>query len=146
MVKILAALALALSTMPALAQYSVIIQKPYLWKVVRIIDADTIEVEARWLPPELGQTIDIRLNGVDGPEKGGRAKCDRERSLSNQAVGTLSQILASGQPQIQLIGWDKFGGRVDGDIYVNGKSVTAILLERGLIKPYDGATKPDWCT
>ena len=42
---------------------------PYDWKVVRTVDGDTVEVEATWLPAELGKTIRIRIYGVDTPEK-----------------------------------------------------------------------------
>ncbi len=52
----------------------------YQWPVVRVIDGDTVVVDASTdLPPELAE-LKVRLRGVDTPEKGGRAKCDEERA------------------------------------------------------------------
>ncbi|MCY4502217.1 MAG: thermonuclease family protein, partial [Alphaproteobacteria bacterium] len=51
----------------------------YSWPVVRVVDGDTVKVDASAdLPPELA-SLSIRLRGVDTPEKGGRAKCETER-------------------------------------------------------------------
>ena len=45
----------------------------YAWPVVRVIDGDTIVVDASAdLPPELAD-LRVRLRGVDAPEKGHRA-------------------------------------------------------------------------
>ena len=51
----------------------------YAWPVLRVVDGDTIAVDAsRDLPPELAR-LNVRLRGVDTPEKGGRARCPFER-------------------------------------------------------------------
>ena len=47
---------------------------PYDWKVTRVLDGDTVEFEAKFLPPELGDKLKIRVLGVDTPEKAPRAK------------------------------------------------------------------------
>ena len=51
----------------------------YAWPVLRFVDGDTVAIHASTdLPPELAR-INVRLRGVDTPEKGGRAKCPSER-------------------------------------------------------------------
>ena len=49
------------------------------------------------------------------------------------------------QFQVTLYGWDKFGGRVLGDILVNGQSVRAALIQNGLAREYFGEAKQSWC-
>jgi endonuclease YncB( thermonuclease family) len=52
----------------------------------------------------------------------------------------------SGQKfQVTLYAWDKFGGRVLGDIIVNGQSVRAGLIANGLAREYYGEAKQSWC-
>ena len=48
----------------------------YAWPVVRMIDGDTVAVDASAdMPPELAE-VRVRLRGVDAPETGHRAECD----------------------------------------------------------------------
>ena len=43
----------------------------YAWPVVRVVDGDTVAVDAsNDFPPELAD-LKVRLRGVDTPEKGG---------------------------------------------------------------------------
>jgi endonuclease YncB( thermonuclease family) len=72
MKKLLILLALLLPT--------VAIANPYDYKVIRVIDGDTVEIEAPFLPKELGNHLSIRVLGVDTPEKGHRAKCELENT------------------------------------------------------------------
>ena len=60
----------------------------YEWRIVGIVDGDTIRVDATPnLPPELAR-LKVRLRDVDTPEKGGRAnKCERERRGATTAGG-----------------------------------------------------------
>ncbi len=58
----------------------------YRWPIVKVIDGDTIKVDAGAdMPPELAR-LNVRLRGVDTPEKGGRAKCDAERRAARAAT------------------------------------------------------------
>ena len=42
----------------------------YDWKVTRVLDGDTVEVQVDFLPKELGDRLLVRIWGVDTPEKG----------------------------------------------------------------------------
>lgn len=54
-------------------------------------------------------------------------------------------IAKGGKIQATLYGWDKFGGRVLGDILVNGQSVRAGLISNGHAREYYGDAKQSWC-
>jgi endonuclease YncB( thermonuclease family) len=58
---------------------------------------------------------------------------------------TTQLIQQGGKIQVTLYGWDKFGGRVLGDITVNGQSVRQGLIANGLAREYYGDAKQSWC-
>lgn len=119
---------------------------PYDWKVVRVIDGDTVVVEAPWVPVELKQEIAIRILGIDTPEKGGRAACPAEAELGAKATAFAKKVIKPGQViQVNLLHWDKFGGRVNGTITVDGQDFAQMQIDKGLARPYDGGKKKSWC-
>jgi endonuclease YncB( thermonuclease family) len=44
-----------------------------------------------------------------------------------------------------LYAWDKYGGRVLGDIVLDGQSLRARLIEQGFAREYYGDAKQSWC-
>ena len=63
----------------------------YAWPVVRVVDGDTVAVDASEdLPPELAD-LRVRLRGVDTPEKGGRAKCPTMNANAGQAATAFTE-------------------------------------------------------
>ena len=116
------------------------------FKILRVIDGDTLVIEANYLPEPLEPELKLRIIGVDTPEKGSRAKCDEERILSNKAKSFVEeQIKIATTIQIKLDSWDKYGGRVLGDVFLDGKSLKNELLNAKLAKSYDGGKKSSWC-
>lgn len=139
MKKLLAFAALCLAATPAFAN-------PYDYKVLRVLDGDTVVVEAPWIPVELKQEISIRILGIDTPEKGGRAQCPKEAKLAEEATAFAKEMIKPGQiVQVNLVQWDKFGGRVNGTIFVNGKDFAQMQIDKGLARPYQGEKKKSWC-
>ena len=119
---------------------------PYHYKVTKVTDGDTIRVEVPWMPPELGRDIAIRIMGIDTPEKGGRASCEAEATLGAEATEFAKSMIAVGDVvEVHLISWDKYGGRIDADVFVDGDNFAQMQIDRGLAKPYDGGTKESWC-
>lgn len=114
-------------------------------KVVEVLDGDSIRITAPFLPPELGKTLILRVRGVDTPEKGLRAKCSAERVKSHEALRFTKEFIKSGKPEIILFKWDKYGGRVIGDISINAKYLSEELLRNNLAREYSGGTKNSWC-
>jgi endonuclease YncB( thermonuclease family) len=118
----------------------------YDTQIIRVSDGDTIVISARFLPAPLKPELAVRIYGVDTPEKGHRAQCPSEAQRGEQASQWTKQLVASGQKfQVTLYGWDKFGGRVLGDILVDGKSVRSGLIAAGLAREYYGEAKQSWC-
>lgn len=119
---------------------------PYTWKITRIIDGDTVAFEANWLPDPLKKELSIRVYGVDTPEKGFRAKCPKEDERGKAATKFTQKVLSEANTvQINLREWDKYGGRVLGDIIVDGKSLRTLLITNGYAREYYGEAKQSWC-
>ena len=116
-------------------------------KVLRVIDGDTVEVEADYLPPQLGKKLLIRIVGVDTPEKGFRAKCGRENILSLKAKSFTEEKIKNAKTiDIKIKSWDKYGGRVLGDVIIDGQLLSALLLNSKFAISYNGEKKTyDWC-
>lgn len=120
-------------------------QDLYDWPVSRVLDGDTVEVNVDFLPKELGNKLYIRVWGVDTPEKGWRAKSEKENEMGSKASEfTKQKITEAKEIKIQLIMWDKFGGRVLGDVIIDGKSLRQLLLDNGYAREYYGAKKEEW--
>ena len=119
---------------------------PYDWKVTRVLDGDTVEIEAKYLPPELGSTLKIRVLGVDTPEKAPRAKCAKEAAGGLAATDFTKKSVANGKKiQIEIKDWDKFGGRVLGDLIIDGEKLSELLIKNNLARAYHGEAKKSWC-
>lgn len=123
-----------------------ILANPYQYRVTRVLDGDTIEFDAPFLPVELKQVLKLRIIEVDTPEKGILAKCQAEVDKALRATDfTKRMVGAATRHEVILVGWDKYGGRVLGDLILDGKSLKKMLLESGHARPYDGGKKASWC-
>jgi endonuclease YncB( thermonuclease family) len=115
-------------------------------QILKVSDGDTIVIAAPFLPAPLKPQLAVRIYGVDTPEKGHRAQCPQEAQRAELASNWTKQLIAQGgKIQVTLYAWDKFGGRVLGDIIVDGQSVRAGLIANGLAREYYGAAKQSWC-
>ena len=128
----------ALLAMPARAA-------DYAWPVVRVVDGDTVKVDASAdMPPELA-SIAVRLRGVDTPEKDGRAKCETEKQAGQAATAFTKAVLEGAAVTVRNPAWGKWGGRVIADLIVDGQSLAALLLDAGHGRPYGGGKRESWC-
>lgn len=119
---------------------------PYDYPITRVIDGDTVEIQANFLPTELKKVLKIRVLGIDTPEKSPKALCPREDQLAKKATEFTQQTINKAKNiQILLFGWDKYGGRVLGDIIVDGKPLSSLLISNGLAREYYGDAKKSWC-
>ena len=115
-------------------------------QIIRISDGDTIVISAPFLPAPLKPELAVRIYGVDTPEKGHRAQCPQEDQRAQAASAWTIQLIKSApKHQVILYKWDKFGGRVIGDIVVNGQSVRRGLIANGHAREYYGEAKTSWC-
>ncbi len=137
--------ALLVSASPAIAQK----QKPgvtYDAQITRVIDGDTVAFAAPWLLGPLKKELSIRVFGVDTPEKGHRALCPSEDARGQEATKFTKDTVAGAKKlQIVLIDWDKYGGRVLGDVLIDGQSLRSLLISKGYAREYYGEAKQSWC-
>jgi len=93
--------------------------------------------------------LNLRINGIDTAEL--TTKINEEYILATKAKELLENLVLNKNVIVYIKGWDKYGGRVLGDIYEtkymrkNKKPISEILLESGLAIPYNGKKKnTDW--
>lgn len=115
-------------------------------QILRVNDGDTVVISAPFLPAPLKPELAVRVYGVDTPEKNHLAKCDSEKQRGLAATEFTKKVVGqSQQRQVVLYSWDKFGGRVLGDILLNGQSLRAMLIQNGFAREYYGEAKTSWC-
>jgi micrococcal nuclease len=131
----------------ALAQKKQPEMKVYDFPVTRVIDGDTVEFAAPFLPAPLKPKLAVRVFGVDTPEKGFRAKCESEAKRGADATAFTKKVISESKTaKVAIIDWDKFGGRVLGDIILdNNVSLRALLIQNGFAREYYGEAKQSWC-
>lgn len=118
----------------------------YPAEIMRVNDGDTVVIAAPFLPAPLKPELAVRIFGVDTPEKGHRAQCPQENARGQAATEfTKAAIQNSRQRQVTLYAWDKFGGRVLGDIILDGRSLRQGLIANGFAREYFGEAKTSWC-
>jgi endonuclease YncB( thermonuclease family) len=141
------ALALVLLTAPtaALAQKTPV-GVTYDTQIIRVTDGDTVVIAAPFLPAPLKPELAVRVFGVDTPEKGFRGQCESEKKRGEQASEFTKLVIKSTKKhQVVLYSWDKFGGRVLGDMVLDGMSLRTLLIKNGFAREYYGDAKQSWC-
>ena len=106
-------------------------------------DGDTCYVIAPTLPEPL-QKMSVRILGIDTPEI--RGECEEEKKLALEARALANKLFReAGTIEFGNLKWDKYGGRVLVDVYLDGKNYKDEIINAGLARPYDGGTKQGWC-
>ena len=106
-------------------------------------DGDTCYVTAPTLPEPL-QKMSVRILGIDTPEI--RGECEEEKKLALEARALANKLFReAGTIEFGNLKWDKYGGRVLVDVYLDGKNYKDEIINAGLARPYDGGTKQGWC-
>lgn len=112
---------------------------PVLARIVRVIDGDTLLVDAHpW--PGHAVRVSVRLRGIDTPER--RSKCLRERLAADEARNELVRLI-SDHSTVELINVSggKYFGRVLADLKAGKRDVAAAMLKSGLARPYQGGKR-----
>lgn len=117
----------------------------FAWQVLGVKDGDTLSVRLPGLPEALNP-VAIRVRGIDTPEKGGRAKCTAERDLARRATSfTRSWVERGKRIEFGAPSWDKYGGRIDADVWIDGALLSERLIAAGLARRYEGGKRAEWC-
>lgn len=114
--------------------------------VTRIVDGDTVAIQAKWVPDPMKKEIAIRIYGVDTPEKGYKAKCAAEKELGLTASKYTKDVISQAKTkQVVFYEWDKYGGRILGDMVLDGQSLRTLLIQNGYAREYYGTARTSWC-
>ena len=73
----------------------------HIQTVIRVIDGHTVVISAPYLPAPLQP--ELRVCGVDKPEKGWRAGYEHERIQANRATAFVQDLLSGSEVAIALI-------------------------------------------
>ena len=106
-------------------------------------DGDTCYVVAKTLPESL-RNMSIRILGIDTPEI--RADCLEEKDLALQGRAFANDMFKNADNiEFRNLKWDKYGGRILADVYIDGMSYKHEIIEAGLAREYYGGKKLGWC-
>lgn len=115
---------------------------PYQASLVTVKDGDTVVLDLYVWPGQTNQ-ISVRELGIDTPEKRTRNLCEKE--LGYKATNFTIGFLANKHITVENVEYGKYAGRVLGNIYADGESLSEALLSEGLAVKYDGGKKSEWC-
>jgi len=111
-------------------------------RVVSVYDGDTITVDIDGYPPIIGQSISVRIFGIDTPEI--KSKNPKETALAEQVRDYVQDLLSKAKTvELRNIQKDKYF-RILAEVYVDGQSIADLLIQKGYAVPYDGGTKQGW--
>lgn len=112
---------------------------PVVAEIVRIIDGDTLEVDAHPWPGHVVR-VSVRVRGIDTPER--RSSCPEQRAAAQLAHDELERLV-SGVSTIELINvaGGKYYGRVLADLTAGTRDVASAMLASGLARPYQGGKR-----
>lgn len=113
-------------------------------KYVKNYDGDTITFNISYLHPIIGESISVRVNGIDTPEIKG--KCEKEKMDARIVKIFVSNELKNAKTiNLVNINREKYF-RILADVIYDGKNLKQELIKNGLAVEYNGGTKlKDWC-
>lgn len=117
-----------------------------MWLPVRsVADGDTIRSVLN-LPCPLCN-VSIRIIGIDTPESNHLAKCPAEKAKGIAAKEFLKTLVGDAEAMlVKNVKWDKYGGRINATVEINGIDIAQAMITEGFARPYYGSgPKPDWC-
>jgi micrococcal nuclease len=117
--------------------------EPRLYKDNLCYDGDTCYVTATVLPESL-QKMSVRILGIDTPEI--RGECDEEKALAKQGKVFANELFKAAKLiEYRDLEWDKYGGRILSNVYLDGELYSKKIIDAGLARPYFGDKKETWC-
>ena len=77
-----------------------------------------------------------------------KGKCEVEkRTAAGAKLYTTRMLKLSGnRVTLRNLKWDKYGGRVDADVFLaNGQKLADNMIMQGYARPYKGGKRAGWC-
>jgi len=115
----------------------------YAGELLRVVDGDTLRVRIETTPDHYW-TPSIRFLNVDSPELKG--KCENERGMARMAKDFVERLLPpASYVTVTKVKLDKYGGRYLGEVSIDGRQLSGILIDARLARLYDGGKRQSWC-
>lgn len=112
-------------------------------RVVRVYDGDTITVDIAQWPAIVGESISVRIRGIDTPEI--RGKCEEEKIKARQARDYVADLLSDAE-QVQLTNIERGKYfRLIADVLIDDQDLATQVLQQQLARPYEGGKRQPWC-
>ena len=114
-------------------------------KYVRNYDADTITFDIPNVHPLIGNSINVRVAGVDTPEIKTKNSCEKEKARNAKKLVT-NLLKNAKRIDLSNIKRDKYF-RINAEVIIDGIHLSHYLLKNGLAYSYDGGAKRqlNWC-
>lgn len=109
-----------------------------------VVDGDTIKCDGQNMRL-LGEGV-VNVRGIDTPEIGRGAKCDKERKLAHLAKFRLEALVVGKELRIESKGRDRYGRPLVNVYLPNGREVGRQLLMEGFAREWRKGQKIDWCS
>jgi endonuclease YncB( thermonuclease family) len=109
--------------------------------VYRVYDGDTIKVLIDY--KNILFKLSVRLLDIDTPEI--RGGVEKEKVAGIYVRDHLRGILEGKVVKLYATGWDKYGGRIDGHIWIQHggeENISDYLIRLGYAKRYDASAGP----
>ena len=115
--------------------------KSYDVYVNEVVDGDTYHITFLYNDEPL--TLKLRLSGSDTPEL--HSKNEKEKQAAEHVSIYVKTLIEHNYFKCVLKKWDKYGGRVVGDLQLNkGVMLSELLISLKYAKADEGNKKEEW--
>ena len=113
-------------------------------RIEEIYDGDTVKIIV--LFGDVPVRLSLRILGIDTPEiKHGEGRLPEEHISAVKVRDYMRSLFPKNIAKICIRDWDKYGGRVLGELFLEtGENVSEILIHGGWARPYHGEKKRPW--
>lgn len=115
--------------------------KTYNVYINEVVDGDTFHITFLYNDQPL--SIKLRLFCADTPEH--HSKNDKEKEAAQYVLLYVKELIEHKYFKCYLKRWDKYGGRIIGDLYLDkNQSLSELLVNLKYAKVYEGNKKEIW--
>jgi len=107
--------------------------------IVKVYDGDTFHANINNVHPLIGDTVSIRVKGIDAPEIRGSRPCEKAKAKEAKAF-VIDKLSNAKKIELTNIQRGKYF-RILADVLIDGQNLAEMLITAGLAVPYDGGTK-----
>ena len=113
-------------------------------RIEEIYDGDTVKIIV--LFRDIPVKFSLRIRGIDTPEiKNEEGRLPEEHTAAVKVRDYIRSFFPKNIAKICIRDWDKYGGRVLGELFLEtGENVAEILIHGGWARPYHGEKKKPW--